>query len=172
MSQDVLLGPGNTLQNVLIYVKAGLPAATQYPVPSTPVRIDQKGCIYAPRVAVAMVNQPIQFSNSDSTKHHVQAMAEENPEWVTSQDAGSTPQGTKFAKAEIGMLVICHLHPWMRMFLHVLPNPYYAVTGPDGSFTIQGLPAGDYTLEAWHEKFGTMTMKVKAGGKADFTFTE
>ena len=172
VAQDVLLGPGNSLQNVLIYVKAGLPAATQYAVPSAPVQVDQKGCIYAPRIAVAMVNQTISFSNSDATKHHVQAMAEENPEWVTSQEPNSSPQGTKFAKPEIGMLVICHLHPWMRMFVHVLPNPYYAVTGKDGTFSIKGLPAGDYTLEAWHEKFGTMTVKVKAGGKADFTFTE
>ncbi|MEP6716458.1 MAG: carboxypeptidase regulatory-like domain-containing protein [Terriglobia bacterium] len=172
VSQDVLLGPDNGLQNVLIYVKAGLPAATQYAVPAIPVQIDQKGCIYSPRIAVAMVNQPIQFTNSDKTKHHVQAMAEMNPEWMTSQDAGSAPQGTKFAKPEVGMLVICHLHPWMRMFVHVLANPYYAVTGTDGTFTIKGLPPGEYTVEAWHEKFGTMTMKVKTGGHADMTFTE
>lgn len=172
VTQDVLLGPGKGLENVLIYVKSGLPAATKYPAVSTPVQVDQKGCIYAPRVAVAMVNQPVSFSNSDATKHHVQAMAEENPEWVTSQDPKSSPQGTSFAKPEIGMLVICHLHPWMRMFLHVLPNPYYAVSGKDGTFAIKGLPPGDYTVEAWHEKFGTITMKVKAGAKADFTYAE
>lgn len=172
VSQDVVFGPGNSLQNVLIYIKSGLAAANTYPVPTAPVQVDQKGCIYVPRVAVAMVNQPVRFINSDATKHHVQAMAEENPEWVTSQDPGSSPQGTTFAKPEIGMLVICHLHPWMRMFLHVLPNPYYAVTGKDGTFTIRGLPPGTYTLEAWHEKFGTITMKIKAGARADIAFAE
>jgi plastocyanin len=172
MTQDVVMGPGNTLGNVLIYVKAGLAASATYPTPAEPVKVDQKGCVYEPRVAVAMLNQPIQFSNSDPTKHHVQAMAESNPEWVTSQDPGTSPQGTKFSKVEIGMLVICHLHPWMRMFVHVLPNPYYAVTKADGSFTLKGLPPGDYTVEAWHERFGTISMKVKAGGKANFEFTE
>lgn len=172
VSQDVLLNADNSLQNVLVYVKAGLPASTQYPTPTTPVQIDQKGCIYTPRVVVAMVNQPISFTNSDATKHHVQAMAEMNPEWVISQDIGSAAQVTKFPKPEIGMLVICHLHPWMRMFVHVMANPYYSVTGKDGSFTLKGLPAGDYTIEAWHEKFGTQAMKVKVGAHADITFTE
>jgi plastocyanin len=172
VSQDVLLNPDNTLQNVLVYVKAGLPAGQTAAAPSAPVQIDQKGCIYTPRIVVAMVNQPISFTNSDATKHHVQAMAEMNPEWVISQDIGSAAQTTKFAKPEIGMLVICHLHPWMRMFVHVMTNPYYSVTGKDGSFTIKGLPPGDYTIEAWHEKFGTQAMKMKVGAHADFTFTE
>jgi plastocyanin len=171
VSQDVLLNPDKTLQNVLVYVKSGLPA-TQYPVPATAVQVDQKGCIYTPRVVVAMVNQPISFANSDATKHHVQAMAEMNPEWVISEDAGSAAQVTKFAKPEIGMLVICHLHPWMRMFVNVMTNPYFALTGKDGAFTLKGLPPGDYTIEAWHEKFGTQTMKVKVGSRVDIDFTE
>ena len=172
MSQDVVVNPDNTLQNVLIYVKAGLPAANQYPVPATSVKVDQKGCIYEPRMVVAMVNQPIEFSNSDPTNHHIQAMAEINKEWVVSQNMGMGPQIAKFDKPEVGMLVICHLHSWMRMFVSVLNNPYYAVTGKGGTFTIKGLPAGYYTLEAWHEKLGTQTMKVQAGGKADFTFKD
>lgn len=172
LSQDVVVNPDNTLQNVLIYVKAGLPAATKYPAPATPVKVDQKGCIYEPRMVVAMVNQPIEFSNSDPTNHHIQAMAEINKEWVVSQNQGTPPQVTSFDKPEVGMLVICHLHAWMRMFVSVMTNPYYAVTGKDGTFTIKGLPPGYYTLEAWHEKLGTQTMKVQAGGKADFTFKE
>lgn len=172
VTQDVLLNPDGTLQNVLIYVKAGLPAATQYPVPAATVQVDQKGCVYTPRVVVAMVNQTVSFGNSDATKHHVQAMAETNPEWVISEDPGTPAQGTKFSKPELGMLVICHLHPWMRMFVHVMTNPYFAVTGKDGTFTLKGLPPGTYTIEAWHEKFGTQTMKVKVGSRADITYTE
>ena len=172
MSQDVVVNPDSTLQNVLVYVKAGVPAAGLPPTPTTPVKVDQKGCIYEPRMVVAMVNQPISFSNSDDTNHHIQAMAEINKEWTVSQNKGMPAQVTQFDKPEVGMLVICHLHPWMRMFISVLQNPYYAITGKDGTFTIKGLPAGYYTLEAWHEKLGTQTMKVEAGSKADFTFKE
>jgi plastocyanin len=172
MSEDALVAPDGAVQNVLVYVKAGLPAANQAPTPTTPVKVDQKGCIYTPRVVVVMVNQPISFTNSDDTNHHIQAMAEVNKEWTVSQNKGMPAETTQFDKPEIGMLVICHLHPWMRMFVNVLTNPYYAITGADGTFRIKGLPAGYYTLEAWHEKFGTQTMKVQAGSKADFTFKE
>lgn len=172
LSEDTLVGPGGGLKNVLVYVKAGVPTASIPPAPTTPVKIDQKGCIYTPRVVVAMVNQPVEFTNSDDTNHHIQAMAEINDNWTVSQNKGAPPQITKFAKPELGLLVICHLHPWMRMFVNVLSNPFYAITGADGTFTIKGLPAGYYTIEAWHEKYGTQSMKVQAGGKADFTFKE
>jgi plastocyanin len=172
MSEDTVVNPNGGLKNVLVYVKAGLPTASIPPAPTTPVKVDQKGCIYTPRLVVVMVNQPIEFSNSDDTNHHIQAMAEVNKEWTVSQNKGGPPQVTTFDKPELGMLVICHLHPWMRMFVSVLTNPYYAITGADGTFTIKGLPAGYYTLEAWHEKLGTQTMKVQAGSKADFTFKE
>src|SRR5205823_1995210 len=154
-SDDTLVNPDNTLQNVLVYVKAGLPASTETPAPKTSVKVDQKGCIYSPRLVVAMVNQPIEFTNSDATDHHIQAMAEVNKEWMVSQNKGAGAQIKTFDQVEVGMLVICHLHPLMRMFISVLKNPYYAITGKDGAFTIKGLPAGYYTLEAWHEKLGT-----------------
>ena len=172
MSEDALVGSDGALQNVLVYVKAGLPAANLVPAPTMPVKVDQKGCIYTPRVVAVMVNQPISFTNSDDTNHHIQAMAEVNKEWTVSQNKGMPPQITQFDKPEIGMLVICHLHPWMRMFVNVLTNPYYAITGADGTFRIKGLPPGYYTVEAWHEKFGTQSLKVQAGSKADFTFKE
>jgi plastocyanin len=169
-SDDALVGADGGLQNVLVYVKAGVPAASIPPAPKTPVKIDQKGCIYTPRIVVAMVGQPVEFTNSDDTNHHIQAMAEVNKEWTVSQNKGMGPQTTTFDQAEVGILTICHLHPWMRMFVSVLANPYYAITGPDGTFKIKGLPPGYYTIEAWHEKFGTESMKVQAGSKADFTF--
>src|SRR5579862_7397960 len=85
MSEDALVGADGGLQNVLVYVKAGLPAANAIATPTTPVKVDQKGCIYTPRLAVVMVNQPLEFTNSDDTNHHVQAMAEINKEWMVSQ---------------------------------------------------------------------------------------
>ena len=64
----------------------------------------------------------------------------------------------------------CDVHPWMGAYVGVMTNPFFAVTDEKGNYSIKGLPAGEYELEAWHEKFGKQTMKVKVGGEANFTF--
>ena len=71
-------------------------------------------------------------------------------------------------------LVKCDVHHWMASYVGVFGNPYFAVSGKDGKFTIPGLPAGTYEIEAWHEKLGTKTATVKVGAEpavtADFAF--
>jgi uncharacterized protein (DUF2141 family) len=70
--------------------------------------------------------------------------------------------------------VRCNNHPWMQAYINVAPNPYFAVTGADGSFTISNLPPGTYTLAAIHETLGEkdiqITIAPKSIAKADFTF--
>ncbi len=168
MSQEIVVNPNHTLQNVLVYVKDGLPNKP-YPLPATPVKVDQSGCMFLPHVIAVMVNQPVQFLNSDAASHNVHAMPAVNRDWNVAQDRGSA-EITKFPKFEIGMPVRCNIHKWMQMYINVLTNPFYAVTGKDGSFVIKGLPPGEYTIEVWQEKLGTQTLKVKAGTRADFTF--
>ena len=79
----------------------------------------------------------------------------------------------EFARAEVMVPVKCNVHPWMKSYIGVLRHPFFAITGADGSFEIKGLPPGDYTIEAWHEKYGAMQQKVTVGAKetkqADFT---
>lgn len=169
-SQEVILAPDGSLANVLVYVKSGL--GKQFPAPPAPVRIDQKGCLFEPHIVTLMVGQKLEVLNSDPVNHNVHAMPEANQEWNVSQPPTSPAKSNTFNKPEIGMVVMCNVHPWMRTYAHVLSNPYYAVTGADGTFTIKGLPPGTYTLEAWHEKFGTQEKKVRVGAKADFTFAE
>jgi len=168
MSQEVVLNADHTLQNVLIYVKDGLPNK-QYPVPAAPVKVDQSGCMFLPHVIAVMVNQPVQFLNSDANSHNVHAMPAVNRDWNVAQDRGVSGI-TKFPKFEIGMPVRCNIHRWMQMYINVLSNPFYEVTGKSGAFVIKGLPPGEYTIEAWQEKLGTQTMKVKTGSRANFTF--
>jgi len=88
------------------------------------------------------------------------------------------PAGTSleesFAREEIAIPVKCNVHPWMRSYIAVFKHPFFAVTGKDGSFDLRNLPPGDYTVQAWHEKLGTMTQKITvAPGEAksiDFVF--
>ena len=66
----------------------------------------------------------------------------------------------------------CDVHPWMGAYMGVLDHPFFAVSGADGSFEIDGLPAGDYVIEAWHETLGTQTQSVTvaADGAVGVTF--
>lgn len=169
---DVVVNNGK-LQNVFVYVKSGLPRAS-FAIPAAEVTLDQKGCKYVPRVLGIQTGQPLKIVNSDPTDHNVHPAAKINKEWNQSQMAGQGPITRKFTKEEVLIEVKCNRHPWMTAWLGVLSHPFFAVSAPDGSFAIRGLPPGEYEIEAWHEKYGAKTLKVtvteRADAKADFTF--
>jgi plastocyanin len=170
----VVVGPTGGLQNVFVYVKAGLPAGATYPAPATPVEIDQDGCRYHPHVLGIMVGQTLAIKNADGILHNIKAKGVKNRPFNVSQPTSMTTQ-RQFTAPEVMIPLECNVHGWMHAWLGVLPHPFYAVTGADGSFTLKGLPPGTYTIEAWHEKYGTQTatVTVTASGTktADFTFT-
>ncbi|MBM3735733.1 MAG: hypothetical protein FJW39_08090 [Acidobacteria bacterium] len=171
-SEEVVLGADGSLKNVFVYVKAGLPDQ-KWPVPGK-VTVDQVGCVYKPHVVGLMAGQDIEFLNSDETNHNIHPLPRVNREWNESQPPKGDPKVKQFPKEEIMMPVKCNVHPWMRLYVNVVAHPYFAVSGDDGTFTIPGLPAGEYTVEAAHERFGKQEAKVKvdASGtaKADFVF--
>jgi len=162
------------LANVFVYVKSGLPADAKYPAPTTAVTIDQNGCLYHPRVFGIMVGQTLTIKNSDGVLHNIKAMGKKNRPFNISQPTTMTTDRT-FTTEEVMLPFEFNVHGWMHAFAGVLPHPFFATTGADGSFSIKGLPPGTYTLEAWQEKYGTQTatVTVKAGAPAtaDFTFT-
>ena len=92
-------------------------------------------------------------------------MPKVNREWNESQLKGQGPITKKFTKPETLIPVKCNMHSWMTAYIGVLPHPFYAVSATDGTFTIKGLPPGEYEVEAWHEKFGTQAQKVTLGDK-------
>jgi hypothetical protein len=120
------------------------------------------------------VGQPLSVVNSDPVTHNIHPLAQINREWNHSQGAGEEPLARKFLKPEVMIRVKCNIHSWMHAFIGVTENPYYAVTGDKGTFTIPNLPPGEYTLEAVHEVLGTQDQKivVPASGAAiaDFAF--
>ena len=172
-AEDIVVGDGGALQNVFVYVKEGV--SGNFPAKTEPAVIDQKGCLYAPRVVGLQVGQPLKFLNSDPTLHNVHGMPKINAPWNYAMPKFVKQKENKdLTKPEVMISVKCDVHPWMAGYVGVLSHPFFATTGKDGSFTIEGLPPGEYTIEAWQEKLGAQTAKVKvdAGGTAtsDFTF--
>jgi len=173
MSEEAIVAADGAVKNVFVWVKAGL-APGSWPKPSGMVTIDQVGCVYKPHVVGVMVDQEIQFLNSDPTNHNIHPLPRINREWNESQAPKGDPKIKSFPKQEVMIPIKCNVHPWMRVWVGVVAHPFFQVTGDDGTFSLKGLPAGEYTVEAWHERFGTQELKVKVGaketGKADFAF--
>jgi plastocyanin len=170
--ESVVVNPNGTLSNVFVYIKSGLAGKT-FAVPATPVVIDQQGCWFHPRVLGIQVGQVLNVVNSDPVTHNIHPMAEINREWNHSQGQGDPPLARKFLKPEIMIRVKCNIHRWMHAFIGVVDNPYFAVTGPDGSFAIRNLPPGDYVLGVWQESLGTQEQKITVlpHGKTTASFT-
>lgn len=170
---EVVTGDKGALADVVIYVKDGLPADYTFTPPSTAIPLDQKGCMYDPHVIAVMTGQNIEVKNDDQTTHNIHPMPKDNREWNKSQPPGAAPITDSFARAENAIPVKCNVHPWMKSYIFVFKNPYYAVTTKDGKFELKGLPPGTYTIEAWQEKYGTQdqTVTVPAKGSATAAFT-
>jgi plastocyanin len=172
LDESMVVNPNGTLANVFIYIKSGLEGKT-FEVPATPVTLDQRGCWFQPRVFGIQTGQTLQVTNSDPVTHNVHPVAQVNREWNHSQGPGEDPLARKFARHEVMIRVKCNIHSWMRAFIGVLEHPYFAVSGPDGSFQIPNVPPGDYVVEAWHETLGTQEQKISVtpSGKVEINFT-
>ena len=172
-SEVLIVGPDNSLQNVFVYVKEGLGDRT-FTAPKTAVVLGQRGCKYTPHVFGAQVGQPVRIVNNDPTLHNVHAMPKANREFNFGQTKKGMETIRTFDKPEVMVPFKCDVHGWMNAYGGIVAHPYFAVSKPDGTFEITGLPAGTYTVEAWHERLGTQTTKVtvdgKAGGTAVFAF--
>jgi len=164
-SDAVLVSSTGALKNAFVYVKDGLDASYAFDTPTTPVELDQKGCIYAPRVFGIMVGQPLDVVNNDATMHNVHALPMVNQEFNKSQPQQNSHMLHTFTAPEVMVKFMCNVHQWMSAYVGVVAHPYFAISDADGAFTIRNLPPGTYTLEAWHEKFGRKTAKVTIGDK-------
>ncbi len=166
--EDGEVNSNGTLPNVFVYVKEGAEKYT-FATPTEPAVLDQNGCMYKPHVLGIQVGQDLHIISSDPTTHNIHPMPKDNREWNESQAPGAAPLDKKFARPEVVIPVKCNQHPWMKCYVGVTKNPFYAVTGNNGTFTIKGLPPGDYTIEAWTATFGTQEQKVTVGPKESKT---
>jgi plastocyanin len=161
-------GAADTLQNVLVYVSKGLEGKTFEP-PQEPAVLDQVACIYTPRVVGVMVGQTLEIRNSDATLHNVMGALKKNRNFNEGMAPKGSPLRKVFTKPELKVDFRCFMHPWMLGWVHVLEHPFYAITKSDGTFTIKGLPPGEYEVSVLHEssRFQATppraTVKVGAG---------
>jgi plastocyanin len=173
LSEDALVHDGH-VENAFVYVKDGL-GERVFAVPSTPVVIDQRGCLFQPHVAGAQVGQPIKFVNGDTVLHNVHGAPSRSGAWNFAMNTRGAERTVTMDAAEVAVPIRCDLHPWMRAYLGVLDHPYFAVTGANGRFTLTDVPPGDYTVAVWHERFGTREAPISLGTKdtkeLSFTFT-
>jgi hypothetical protein len=162
--QTIVTGANGALANAVVYVKSGL-ENYRFDSPSNRVVLDQKGCMYEPHIIALMVNQPLQINNDDMTIHNVHPISKINDSWNRSQPPGAESLVQSFPRAELAIPIVCNVHPWMRSYTFVFAHPYYTVTSKSGMFDLKGLPPGRYTIEAWHEKYGTQDQIVTVGPK-------
>ncbi len=158
---DIEIGPDRAIKDVFVYVKSGITGT--YPPPATAAVIDQRGCTYHPHVFGVVTGQNIEILNSDPTLHNIHSLPEKNEAFNLGMPVQGMKYTKKFDKPEVMVRIKCDVHGWMSAYCGVVAHPFFAVTAADGTYTIKGLPAGTYTIEAWHEKFGTQTQQVTVG---------
>lgn len=173
LDETVVVNPNNTLKNVFVWVKKGL-EGWSFPTPTQDVTLDQVGCTYVPHVLGVQVNQVLKIRSGDPFMHNVNAIAKNNKKFNFSQTDKGAESPQKFALPEIMVRIKCDVHGWMTAYVGVVKHPYFAVTGDDGTFDLKNLPPGEYTLEAWHEKYGKREQVIKIADKEtpsiEFTF--
>jgi plastocyanin len=157
---DLLLSPQKEIRNAVVWLE-NPPANAAWPKRDEKVEMDQKGCVYIPRIVVVPVGGTVDFLNSDRLLHNIHATPNLNAPFNRTQPKNRTIPIT-FVKPEI-IPIVCDLHPWMASWVVVAAHPFYAITAGDGQFAFDNLPAGQYRLQIWHERLGTVSAQVTVG---------
>jgi plastocyanin len=169
IQQFVIVDGNGGVANTYVALQ-GTFAAT--PVSTEPITINQRNCVYLPRVIAGRVGQTLKIVNQDTTLHNLHSLSLKNVFNVTQPKSGMVFSYT-LKTPETMVRLKCDVHSWMLGYIGVSSHPYFAVSGNDGSFTIANVPPGRYTIKTWHERFGEQThmVTVTAGGTATSDFT-
>jgi hypothetical protein len=153
LDEDLIVGGDGGVKNAFVFVRKGAPKI-DYPRPEQAAEINQQGCMFRPRVQGVRVGQRLMVGNADPVTHNVRSFPKGNRAFNFGQPPGTEPRERVFERAEREIEVQCDIHPWMHAYIFVMDHPFYSVSQDDGTYTIENLPPGEYTLESWHEKLG------------------
>jgi plastocyanin len=165
---DLVLSSSSGIRNVVVSLH-GVPAGSKAPANGAPAKMDQKQCVFVPRVVVVPVGGTVEFLNSDRLLHNVRGSGKENPPFNRAQPHARTIS-IVFKSPEI-LRVDCDLHSWMRGWIVVAEHPFYAVTNEEGEFVFENVPPGKYKLQAWQETLGRANQEVTVAGEGTQTIT-
>jgi plastocyanin len=153
--ETISVGPTKGLANVAVTV----PTAQGGAKPAKNPEMDQRGCMFKPRV-VTMAPGALDFLNNDGILHNVHTYSTANPAINKAQPRFRKVLTEKFDKPEV-IKVTCDVHSWMTGWIVVAPTNFHGVTGPEGVVKLENVPAGKHTVEVWHEELGTQRQEVE-----------
>ena len=165
---DLVLSSTNGIRNVVVSLQ-GVPNGSKAPANIAPAKMDQKQCVFVPRVVVVPVGGTVEFLNSDRLLHNVRGGGKENPPFNRAQPHARTI-AIGFKSPEV-LRVDCDLHSWMRGWIVVAEHPFYTVTNDEGEFVFENIPPGKYKLQAWQEVLGRANQEVTVTGEGTQTIT-
>jgi plastocyanin len=170
---NVAIVTDGRLANAFVTLRSGYDPSRVPPPASPAVTLDQRGCMYVPRVLGLQLGQKLLVANSDPTTHNVHARPRKNDELNRSMGASQAPLEFLFEHREQAIPFQCDIHPWMGAAVFVEEHPWFAVSDEAGAFHIPALPPGEYVVEALHELLGKAqgSVRVEAGKSIGFTLT-
>jgi len=155
MDESVIVSDGGGLKNVLVSIEGIGPGA---PPAEAPV-LDQINCVFVPHVVGITVGQRLKTRSSDETLHNVQLIGSKGPVENFVLTRANEERFVTVGYADM-LTASCSAHPWMKAYVGVFENPFFTVTAAGGSFEPTGIPAGSYTLVAWHERYGRLEFLI------------
>lgn len=159
-AEDLVVNTQRGVRSAVVWLQTPPPGASW---PSAPVKteMDQKNCVFVPRVVLVPAGGTVEFLNSDRLLHNLHSVSKENPSFNRTQPKGRVIP-IAFSKPEI-IRINCDLHSWMRAWVVVADHPFYALTNEAGEFSLPSVPPGKYTLQIWQESLGITSREIAVG---------
>jgi plastocyanin len=160
-ADDLVVNAQRGVRSAVVWLQTPPPGASW---PSAPVKVemDQKSCVFVPRVVLVPAGGTVEFLNSDRLLHNLHSVSKENPTFNRTQPKGRAIP-IAFARPEI-IRINCDLHSWMRAWVVVADHPFYALTNEAGEFSLPGVPPGKYVVQIWQESLGITSREVTITG--------
>lgn len=170
--EDSILVQNGRLQNVLVRLRPNrLLSHYKFPTPKGSVKLDQKGCIFVPHVVAAQIHQKVIFQNSDNELHNINGFYNGKQIFNLALPFRDQKLRKEFTSAYLPIELQCDVHPWMRAYLCILENPFFAITDAKGEYRLENIPPGEYEVEIWHEVYGTQVQKITISPKESVTLS-